>query len=129
MTSATRSTPREPARIATRAPGVMASPIPGLAISNGLRPGLAMLVKQLANELGPRGSRAVGLMPGTINTERIRTVYDTEEKRRANAAAIPAGRFGEPAEFGRVAAFVLSDAASYLNGCVIPVDGGFLQAL
>ncbi len=105
------------------------APIPGLAISNGLRPGLAMLVKQLANELGPRGSRAVGLMPGTINTERIRTVYDTEEKRRANAAAIPAGRFGEPAEFGRVAAFVLSDAASYLNGCVIPVDGGFLQAL
>lgn len=105
------------------------SPIPGLAISNGLRPGLAMLVKQLGNELGPSGSRAVGLMPGTINTERIQTVYDTEEKRRANIASIPAGRFGEPAEFGKVAAFVLSDAASYLNGCIIAVDGGMLQAL
>ncbi len=105
------------------------APIPGLAISNGLRPGLAMWVKQLANEIGPSGSRAVGLMPGTIDTERIQTVYDTEEKRQANTAAIPLGRFGKPAEFGKVAAFALSDAGSYLNGCIIAVDGGMLQAL
>ena len=105
------------------------SPIPGLAISNGLRPGLAMRIKQLATEIGPQGSRAVGLMPGTIDTERIQTVYDTEEKRQANTAAIPLGRFGKPAEFGKVAAFALSDAGSYLNGCIIAVDGGMLQAL
>ncbi len=105
------------------------APIPGLAISNGLRPGLAMLVKQLADELGPAGSRAVGLMPGTILTERIRYVYDSDEARAAQAAAVPLRRLGDPAEFGRVAAFVLSDAASYLSGCVIPVDGGVLRAL
>lgn len=105
------------------------APIPGLAISNGLRPGLAMLVKQLADELGPAGSRAVGLMPGTILTERIRYVYDTEEARAAQAAAVPLRRLGRPEEFGRVAAFVLSDAASYLSGCVVPVDGGVLRAL
>lgn len=105
------------------------APIPGLAISNGLRPGLAMWIKDLANTLGPDGSRAVGLMPGTILTDRIKTVYATPEAQEQNAQSIPLRRFGDPAEFGRVAAFVLSDAASYLNGCIIPVDGGMLQAL
>lgn len=107
-------------------------PLPAMAPSNGLRPGLAMLVKQLADEVGPSGGRAVGLLPGTIATDRITDLYSQSpdpDRARADAeAAIPLRRIGEPAEFGRVAAFVLSDAASYLSGCLIPVDGGALRA-
>jgi 3-oxoacyl-[acyl-carrier protein] reductase len=109
------------------------SPIPGLAISNGLRPGLAMVAKTLADELGPKGIRVNGLLPGRIDTERLRELDsrrgDPEAARRANAKAIPLGRYGTPDEFGRVAAFVLSPAASYLTGTVIPVDGGALRTL
>lgn len=105
------------------------SPIPGLAISNGLRPGLAMAAKSMADELGPRGIRVVGLLPGRIATERTMQLDVDEQARRGNEASIPLRRYGEPAEFGRVAAFVLSPAASYLTGCMIPVDGGALRSL
>jgi 3-oxoacyl-[acyl-carrier protein] reductase len=109
------------------------TPMPGLATSNGLRPGLAMLVKQLADELGPEGTRVVGLLPGRIDTERIRhldTLKDDPEAARKSAeAAIPLRRSGQPEEFGRIAAFVLSPAASYLTGSVISVDGGAQRGL
>ncbi len=109
------------------------APIGGLAASNGLRPGLAMLVKQLADELGPQGTRVLGLMPGRVETERVRHLDsladDPEAARAAGEAAIPLRRSGDPAEFGRVAAFLLSPAASYLTGCVVPVEGGALRSL
>jgi 3-oxoacyl-[acyl-carrier protein] reductase len=109
------------------------APIPGLAASNGLRPGLAMLVKQLADELGPQGTRVIGLMPGAIETERatyLNSLKDDPEAARANAeAAIPLRRYGRPEEFGRVAAFLLSPAASYLTGSVIPIEGGAQRGL
>ena len=109
------------------------SPIPGLAISNGLRPGLGMLVKQLADELGPDGTRVVGLLPGRVETERVRhldSLAEDPEAARARAeATIPLRRSGRPEEFGRVAAFVLSPAASYLTGSMIAVDGGALRSL
>ncbi len=108
-------------------------PIPGLALSNGLRPGLAGWAKTLADELGPRGVRVNSLLPGKIATGRVRELDarrgDPDEIRAANAQTIPLRRYGEPAEFGRVAAFVLSPAASYLTGAVIPVDGGAISAL
>jgi 3-oxoacyl-[acyl-carrier protein] reductase len=108
-------------------------PIPGLAISNGLRPGLAGVAKTLASELGPRGIRVNGLLPGKIATGRVReldaTRGDPEQVREEASRAIPLRRYGEPAEFGRVAAFVLSPAASYLTGAMIPVDGGVLRAI
>jgi 3-oxoacyl-[acyl-carrier protein] reductase len=109
------------------------APLPEMAISNGLRPGLAMVAKTLADELGPRGVRVNGLLPGRIATERVAeldaSTGDPETARRAAEAAIPLGRYGDPAEFGTVAAFVLSPAASFLTGVMLPVDGGLLRAL
>lgn len=109
------------------------TPIGGLAISNGFRPGLAMLIKQLADEQGPNGTRVFGLLPGRIETERVAQLEasadDPAAARVAFTASIPLRRYGSPDEFGRAAAFLLSQAASYLSGCVIPVDGGALRAL
>ncbi|WP_375433208.1 SDR family oxidoreductase [uncultured Friedmanniella sp.] len=109
------------------------SPVGGLAASNGLRPGLGLLVKQLADELGPDGTRVVGLMPGRVDTDRVRHLDslrdDPAAARAAAEATIPLRRSGRPEEFGRVAAFVLSPAASYLTGCVLPVEGGALRSL
>lgn len=107
------------------------SPIPGLAISNGLRPGLAMVAKSLADELGPRGIRVNGLMPGQIATDRLKelTAGATPEDLERARLGIPLRRQGDPAEFGRVAAFTLSPAASYLSGAMIPVDGGALRTV
>lgn len=103
-------------------------PIPGLTISNGLRPGLAGFAKSLADELGPRGIRVVGLLPSRIDTDRVRELdamsADPEATRTANESRIPLRRYGTPEEFGRVAAFLLSPAASYLTGVMLPVDGG-----
>jgi len=109
------------------------SPIPGLAVSNGLRPGLAMVAKQLADELGPRGVRVNGLMPGRIDTDRVRQLDaregDPEQVKAKRAAGIPLRRYGRPEEFAAVAAFVLSPAAAYVTGAMIPVDGGALRTL
>lgn len=107
-------------------------PLSGLAISNGLRPGLAMIAKMLADDLGPRGVRVNGLLPSRVDTERVRYLDersgDPERARRESAAKIPLGRYGEPAEFGRAAAFLLSPAASFITGVMLPVDGGLLRS-
>ncbi|MER5601376.1 SDR family oxidoreductase [Streptomyces sp. NPDC002265] len=108
--------------------GSVHEPIPALTISNGLRPGLAGFAKSLSDELGPRGIRVVGLLPSRIDTDRVRELdgysADPEATRAANEARIPLRRYGTPEEFGRVAAFLLSPAASYLTGLMLPVDGG-----
>jgi 3-oxoacyl-[acyl-carrier protein] reductase len=108
-------------------------PLSGLAISNGFRPGLAMVAKNLADELGPRGIRVNGLLPGRVDTERVRELdamnADPEAARRSAAESIPLRRYGKPEEFGRVAAFLLSPAAGYVNGAMVPVDGGHTRAL
>jgi 3-oxoacyl-[acyl-carrier protein] reductase len=106
------------------------SPIGGLAASNGLRPGLAMLAKTMADELGPRGVRVNGLLPGRVDTDRLRELDGPDPLvRKASAAGIPLRRYGRTDEFGRVAAFLLSAAASYVTGAMVPVDGGALRAL
>lgn len=109
------------------------SPIADLAISNGLRPGLGMVAKTMADELGHRGIRVNGLLPGRIGTDRVawldEQTGDAGKARQAALAGIPLGRYGEPEEFGRAAAFLLSPAASFVSGVMLPVDGGMLRAL
>ena len=112
-------------------------PIPNLDASNVLRPGVAALAKCLARELAPR-IRVNSLAPGRIDTERSRSLdasnaealgVTPEEQRTRASGAIPMGRYGEPEEFGRAAAFLLSPAASYINGVSLQVDGGSVSAL
>ncbi|WP_030439330.1 SDR family oxidoreductase [Actinoplanes subtropicus] len=109
------------------------SPLTGLGLSNGLRPGLAMAAKDMADEYGPRGVRIVGLLPGRVMTDRNRELFaaggDPAAAAAEAAAEIPLRRIGEPEEFGKVAAFLLSPAAGYVTGVSIPIDGGYLRAL
>ncbi len=108
-------------------------PIPNLGLSNGLRPGLAGVAKDLADEYAPRGVRVVSLLPHRIMTDRNRELFAASGDPAAAQAAvertIPMGRLGEPAEFGKVAAFLLSPAASYVTGVALPVDGGALRTI
>jgi len=109
------------------------APIPNLGISNGLRPGLAMAAKNLADELGPRGIRVNGLLPGRVDTERVRHLDsmadDPAAARAATEQTIPLRRYGKPEEFGRTAAFLLSPAAGFLTGVMLPVDGGMTRSI
>jgi 3-oxoacyl-[acyl-carrier protein] reductase len=103
-------------------------PIDNLALSNAVRPGVVGWAKTLARELGPTGITVNSLAPGWIDTERIREVSPegvTEEE----LAAIPVRRLGTPREIGDLVAFLCSDRAAYINGVVIPVDGGLTRSL
>jgi 3-oxoacyl-[acyl-carrier protein] reductase len=109
------------------------APLPGLAISNGLFPGLAGVVKTLAGEHGPSGIRINGLLPVRVATDRVRQLDallgDPDDVRARLSQDIPLRRYGEPAEFGQAAAFVLSPAASYITGAMIPIDGGAIRSI
>ena len=111
-------------------------PLPGLTTSNVLRPGLAGLIKNLAFEIVP--IRINGVAPGRFDTARVEqldgkraeaTGRSIEEVRQEARARIPLGRYGDTAEMGRVASFLLSPAASYVTGAIVPVDGGLVRAL
>ncbi len=111
-------------------------PIPGLTTSNLIRPGLAGLIKSMVEEIVP--VRINGLAPGRLATDRIAQLdagratsagVSLEEITRRSIDRIPLGRYGDPMELGRVAAFLLSPAASYVTGAIVPVDGGMIRAL
>ncbi|MCR6491186.1 3-oxoacyl-ACP reductase FabG [Cellulomonas sp. P24] len=84
--------------------------------------GLVGMARSIARELGGRGITANVVAPGFIDTAMTGAL--PEERRQAYLAAIPAGRFAQPSEVAAVVEFVASDAAAYINGAVIPVDGG-----
>ena len=126
---------RDPAIVINLSSSVR-EPIPGLTTSNVLRPGLAGLIKNLSFEIAP--IRINGVAPGRFATDRVRqldisraesTGLSIEEVQRQTEAKIPLGRYGDTAEIGRVAAFLLSPAASYVTGAIVPVDGGMIRAL
>jgi 3-oxoacyl-[acyl-carrier protein] reductase len=113
-------------------------PIPTLALSNVLRASVAAMAKTLALELAPSGIRVNCLIPGRIDTDRVRHLDQTrsqdagislDEQRARTAAAIPLGRYGAPDEFGKAAAFLLSDASRYTTGAALQVDGGLIRCV
>lgn len=111
-------------------------PLGLLALSNVLRAAVAALAKTLANELAPKRIRVNHLMPGRISTERVQQLDEEtsrrlgisiEEQRRRAVSEIPWGRYGEPEEFARTAVFLFSEAASYITGASLQVDGGAIR--
>ena len=111
----------------------VSTPIAGLAISNGLRPGVAMRPRRCPTSRGLRGIRVNGLLPGRVGTERVAEPRRVDRRRRRREGQeppqIPLGRYGEPEEFGRAAAFLLSPASSFITGVMLPVDGGMLRTV
>jgi 3-oxoacyl-[acyl-carrier protein] reductase len=108
-------------------------PLPGLPVSNALFPAMAGMIKMLAGDLGPAGVRLNALLPVRIATDRVREFDarsgDPDEVRARLSRTIPLRRYGEPEEFARMAAFLLSPAASYTTGAMVPVDGGAIPSI
>jgi 3-oxoacyl-[acyl-carrier protein] reductase len=113
-------------------------PIPNLGLSTVLRASVSALAKTLALELAASGIRVNQIVPGRLDTDRVRELDEINGKKQGISAAdakaksigsIPLGRYGDPTEFGRVGAFLLSNAASYLTGATVQVDGGLVKSV
>lgn len=113
-------------------------PVDNLILSNVFRSGVNALMKTLSRELMPDGIRTNCIAPGLISTDRLENIEkanaeatgrNSNEVRKEMQSGIPMGRYGDPAEFGRVGAFLLSPAASYVNGESIQVDGGLARSV
>ena len=113
-------------------------PIDFLLLSNVMRSGVTSLAKSLSRQLAPENIRVNNLMPGRIDTDRVEALDTMKaealevpmaEIRAANEQGIPLGRYGTIEEFGRLGAFLLSDAAAYITGQTIAVDGGSIQTV
>jgi 3-oxoacyl-[acyl-carrier protein] reductase len=125
-------------RILTSTSSGVLQPIPNLGISNALRASLVTWSKTLANEVAPDGVTVNVLVPGRIHTKRVdeldraaagRQNKPVEEIVKQSLATIPMGRYGRPDEFSSVAAFLVSEPASYITGTVIRVDGGVIKGV
>lgn len=113
-------------------------PIANLALSTVLRAGVSAFAKTLAIELAADRIRVNQLIPGRIDTDRVRELDEANAKRmnitreeaeRRASAAIPLGRYGHPDEFARAAVFLLSPAAGYITGATLQVDGGLIRSV
>jgi 3-oxoacyl-[acyl-carrier protein] reductase len=113
-------------------------PIANLALSNILRASVAALSKTLANELVGQKIRVNHLIPGRINTDRLKELDEAnskrlgvsvEEQQKKMMQTIPMSRYGDPREFANAAVFLFSDAAAYITGATLQVDGGQMRGV
>jgi 3-oxoacyl-[acyl-carrier protein] reductase len=113
-------------------------PIGNLSLSSVMRTSVAALSKTLAGELAPQKIRVNQLIPGRIHTDRVEEIdgenakkagIPIEEQRKKMAATIPMGKYGDPDGFAKAAVFLFSDAASYITGASLQVDGGLLKGI
>lgn len=113
-------------------------PIDQLLLSNVFRSGVVSLVKSLSRDLASDGIRINNLVPGRIDTDRVRAIdeaaaaragVEVGEQAARTAATIPLGRYGTTDEFGAAGAFLLSPAASYITGATLLVDGGLTRTV
>jgi len=125
-------------RVVTSASSGVISPIPNLGLSNALRSSLVGWSKTLAGEVGKHNITSNIVLPGRIATARIQFLDNAKAEREGRSvaevsaeslAAIPAGRYGDPREYGQTVAFLASEAAAYINGSVIRVDGGYISSI
>jgi len=134
-----------PAMIAARYGRILAitsiaikAPLPSLVLSNAVRVGVAGLIKTLAREVGAHGVLCNTVCPGYHRTERLIGLAEVQARAERTdreavlermAAQVPLGRLGDPDEFGAVCAFLVSPRCTYVNGAVVPVDGGLYDGL
>lgn len=125
-------------RVITSASSGIVTPIPNLGLSNVLRASLVGWSKTLAREVAADGVTSNVIVPGRIATDRIRYLDESKAKRSGasldevraqSTSSIPMGRYGEPDEYGRAVAFLASDAASYITGSIMRVDGGLIPSI
>jgi len=113
-------------------------PIDNLLLSNVMRSGVVSLAKSLSQQLAPEKIRVNNLVPGLVYTDRLKSLIEEksaslgqseEDIKAAQQGAIPQHRYGTPDEFGRAGAFLLSEAASYITGETLVVDGGTMKTV
>jgi 3-oxoacyl-[acyl-carrier protein] reductase len=113
-------------------------PVENLLLSNSLRAGLTGFARTLANEVAAEGITVNNILPGYTRTERLEELAQMMAEKKGISPAefrgkwekeIPMGRLGEPREFAALAAFLVSERASYITGTSIQVDGGWIKSL
>jgi 3-oxoacyl-[acyl-carrier protein] reductase len=110
-------------RIVNITSGSVKAPIAGLDLSSGARSGLTGFVAGIARQVAHANVTINNLLPGLFDTDRIRALMD-EAAQAARRKSLPAGRFGDPAEFGAACAFLCSAQAGYITGQSLLIDGG-----
>lgn len=125
-------------RVITSASSGVVAPIANLGLSNALRSSLVGWSKTLALEVGRDGITSNVVLPGRIATARIHFLDEQRARREGrdvasvsneSTASIPLGRYGDPAEYADVVAFLASERASYITGSIIRVDGGLIRSV
>ncbi len=125
-------------RVVNITSGSVKMPLPGLDLSSGARAGLTGFVAGIARQVAHAGVTINALLPGSFDTARIASMTQAaadrngttqEEERAKRAASIPAGRIGDPAEFGAACAFLCSDKAGFITGQSLLIDGGVFPGI